>query len=124
MSADENAGDVHPLYLNAFNSGDIDATVACYESQGCFVSKSGRVARGTAELCEVYRVTFSNKPHMKFEIPKVIPAGGDLALVIVGWTSTLSSGEPKVFSGTATDIVRRQADGTWKLVLDNPYGVG
>jgi uncharacterized protein (TIGR02246 family) len=124
MSADQKTGDVHPLYLYAFNSGDIEATVACYESQGCFVSKSGRIARGTAELREVYRTTFSNTPQMKLESCKVIPAGDDLALVIVGWTSTVSSGEPKVFSGTATDIVRRQADGIWKLVLDNPYGVG
>jgi ketosteroid isomerase-like protein len=72
----------------------------------------------------VYRITFSNKPQMKFDIRKVIPAGDDLALVIVSWTSVLSSDEAKVLSGTATDIVRRQADGTWKLVLDNPYGVG
>jgi uncharacterized protein (TIGR02246 family) len=123
MIHDHNAADVHPAYQKAFNAGDIDATVACYESQGCFVSKSGRIARGAAELREVYRITFSNKPQMKFDIRKVITAGDDLALVIVGWTSVLSSGESKVLSGTATDIVRRQADGTWKLVLDNPYGI-
>jgi uncharacterized protein (TIGR02246 family) len=124
MSADHKAADVHPAYLKAFNAGDIEATVACYEPQGCFVSKSGRAACGAAELREVYRITFSNKPQMKFDIRKVIPAGDDLALVIVEWTSVLSSGETKVLSGTATDIVRRQADGTWKLVLDNPYGIG
>src|SRR6476660_861083 len=124
MSGDDKAADVHPAYLKAFNAGDIEATVACYEPQGCFVSKSGRAARGTAELHEVYRITFSNKPQMKFDIRKVIPAGDDLALVIVSWTSVLSSDEAKVLSGTATDIVRRQADGTWKLVLDNPYGIG
>ena len=39
------AVDVHPIYARAFNSGDIEATVACYESDGCFVAKSGRVAR-------------------------------------------------------------------------------
>ena len=123
MSTEHGAADVHAAYLKAFNAGDIEATVACYEPQACLVSKSGRIARGAAELREVYRITFSNKPQMKFEIRKVVPAGDDLALVIVDWTSVLSSGEAKVLSGTATSIVRRQADGTWKLVLDNPFGI-
>ena len=44
------AADIHPIYARAFNSGDIESTVACYESNGCFVAKSGGVARGTEEL--------------------------------------------------------------------------
>jgi uncharacterized protein (TIGR02246 family) len=119
-----NAGDVHPIYVKAFNSGDIEATVVCYEPGGCFVAKSGRVARGTAELREVYSITFENKPTIKVDIGKIIPAGEDLALIIGEWTSKsqTSAGE-KVWSGTFTDIVRRQSDGTWKLVLDNPNGI-
>jgi ketosteroid isomerase-like protein len=44
---------------------------------------------------------------------------------VVEWKSKTvsSSGEAKVWAGTATDIVRRQPDGTWKLALDNPYGI-
>jgi ketosteroid isomerase-like protein len=55
----------------------------------------------------------------------VIPGGGDLALVIFPWTSTavLANGETKKWQGTATDVVRRQADGRWLLVLDNATGV-
>ena len=120
-----NAADVHPIYMKAFNSGDIDATVSCYESGGCFVAKSGRVARGTAELREVYRITFAGKPTIKVDIGKVIPAGEDLALIIGQWTSTAetSAGNTKVWSGTYADIVRKQLDGTWKLALDNPNGL-
>jgi ketosteroid isomerase-like protein len=35
----------------------------------------------------------------------------------------LASGEIEFLSGTATDVVRRQVDGTWKLAIDNPYGI-
>jgi len=119
------AADVHPLYARAFNSADVEATVACYEPHGCFVAKSGRVARGTKELREVYRITFANKPTIKVATGKVISAGEDLALIIGEWTSTAetSAGETEVWSGIYTDIVRKQPDGTWKLVLDNPNGV-
>ena len=38
------------------------------------------------------------------------------------WTSraTLPDGTAKTFEGLATDIVRRQPDGRWLLVLDKP----
>jgi uncharacterized protein (TIGR02246 family) len=125
MGHAHNPADVYPALLKAFNAGDIDATVACYEPQACFVLKSGHVARGAVELREMFQTTMSYKPDLKLDISKIIPAGDDLALVIVTWTSRTvsSSGETKVWAGTATDIVRRQADGTWKLALDNPYGI-
>lgn len=125
MGQAHNPTDVYATLLNAFNAGDIDATVACYEPKACFLSRSGRAARGVAELREVYRATFSNKPRMKFHLRKVIPAGEDLALVVVEWRSkaVASDGEVRLWSGTATDVVRRQPDGAWKIVLDNPYGI-
>ena len=125
MSHARNPADVYPALVKAFNAGDIEATVACYEPQACFVLKSGHVVRGAAELREMFRATMSYKPDLKLEIRKIVSAGEDLALVIVKWASNAvsSSGEVKVWSGTAVDIARRQADGTWKLALDNPYGV-
>ena len=127
MGHEYNPADVHPTYLKAFNAGDIDAIVACYEPQACFVSKSGRVTRGAVELRNLYRAMLSNRPQLELNVRKIIPAGGDdLALVIVEWTewtSISSAGEAKRWAGTATDIVRRQSDGAWKIALDNPYGV-
>ena len=120
-----NPADVHPIYMKAFNAGDIEAAVACYESDGCFVSASGRIARGATELREVYRITFAHRPTFQVDVRKVLPAGNDLALIIGEWTSRAqtSNGETKVWSGTYTDIVRKQPDGSWKLVLDNSHGV-
>ena len=74
---------------------------------------------------EMLRATFSYKPDLKLDVRKIISAGDDLVLVVVEWKSKTvsSSGEVKVWAGTATDIVRRQSDGRWKLALDNPYGI-
>ena len=121
----QNPAEVYSTYLKAFNAGNVDATLACYEPQACFMSRSGRAAYGAAELREVFRLTFVNKPYMKFNVRKVIPAGEDLALVVLEWRSksVAADGEVKLWSGMATDIVRRQPDGEWKIVLDNPYGI-
>jgi uncharacterized protein (TIGR02246 family) len=125
MGYAHNPADIYPALLKAFNAGDVDATVACYEPQACFVLKSGHTARGVDELREMYRATFSYKPGLELDVRKIISAGDDLVLVVVEWKSKIisSSGEAKVWAGTATDIVRKQPDGTWKLALDNPYGV-
>ncbi len=125
MGDAHNPSSMYAAYLKAFNAGNVDATLACYEPQACFMSRSGRAAHGAAELREVFRVTFANKPQMKFNLRKVIPAGADLALVVLEWRSKAVSaeGEVRLWSGMATDIVRRQPDGDWKIVLDNPYGI-
>jgi uncharacterized protein (TIGR02246 family) len=125
MSRAQGPADVHPVYLEAFNAADVDATVACYESQACFISKSGREAHGIFELRKLYRAMFSYKPQLKLEVRKIVQAGDDLALVIVEWASKaiLASGEIEALSGTATDVVRKQPDGTWRLAIDNPYGI-
>src|SRR6266851_1965815 len=114
MGHEHNPADVYPAYLKAFNAGDIDATLACYEPQACFVLKSGHVARGAAELREMLRATFSYRPDLTLDVRKIISAGDDLVLAVVKWTSKTvsSSGEARVWAGSATDIVRRQADGT------------
>jgi uncharacterized protein (TIGR02246 family) len=125
MGHEHNPADVYPALLQAFNGGDIDAILACYEPEACFVLKSGHVARGAAELREMYRATFSYRPDLELDVRKIIPAGDDLALVVVDWRykTVSSSGAARAWAGTATDIVRKQPDGRWKLVLDNPYGI-
>ena len=47
---------------------------------------------------------------MRLDVRKIIPSGGDLALVIVEWTEW-TTGETKHWAATATDIVRKQPDG-------------
>ena len=120
-----NPAEVYGALLKAFNAGDIDATVACYDPQACFVMKSGRVARGLIELREMYRATFSYKPDLELNVRRIISAGDDLIFVVLDWKSKTvsSSGKAKVWAGTATDILRRQSDGTWKVVLHTPYGI-
>jgi ketosteroid isomerase-like protein len=51
---------------------------------------------------------------------------GDIALLVVDWSiaGTSRQGYPLDLRGTATDVVRRGADGRWRYVVDNPFGTG
>ena len=49
---------------------------------------------------------------------------GDLALVVGVWSFTgTRDGAPVELSARNADVLRRQADGTWRFVIDNPWGV-
>ena len=49
---------------------------------------------------------------------------GDVALLYTKWTlkGTDPEGSPFERSGTTSDVARRQADGSWLFVIDNPFG--
>jgi ketosteroid isomerase-like protein len=48
----------------------------------------------------------------------------DLALVVGVWsfTGTGPDGEPVRLEAKNADVLRRQPDGTWRFVIDNPWG--
>jgi len=54
MSNARKPGDVHPLFVAAFNAGDLDALMRCFEPEACFISKSGRVAAGADAVREAF----------------------------------------------------------------------
>ncbi len=48
----------------------------------------------------------------------------DLALVISEWSfsGTGPDGNPVNLASIATDVLRQQSDGTWRVIIDNPWG--
>jgi ketosteroid isomerase-like protein len=63
------------------------------------------------------------EPALKITPTKVLQSG-DIALVTSEWTFAGKGPDGALtMSGTSTDVMRRQADGTWLYVIDNPDGV-
>jgi uncharacterized protein (TIGR02246 family) len=117
---------LHPLWVQAHNMGDLDGMMALCEPDVCFVTWSGCSVAGTDAVRQAYRAILETKPRMELgSTVEAIECGADLCLVLFRWTSTASlpDGTSKTFGGVATDIVRKQPDGRWLLVLDNSYGV-
>jgi ketosteroid isomerase-like protein len=63
------------------------------------------------------------KGTLDLKVTRVLEAGG-LALVAGAWTftGTGSDGEPVTLTGQNGDVLRRQEDGSWRFVIDNPWG--
>lgn len=111
--------------FGAFNKGDIDALVALYEPDAAMVAQPGQVATGTKGVREVMAGFLALEPTLTLEKNEVITAG-DIALCVTKWTlkGTGQDGKPVQMEGTATDVLRKQADGSWLFVIDNAWGAG
>ncbi len=116
--------DVDLQLIAAINVGDVDSAVGCYEPGAALVSERGTTVTGTEAIREVLSRFMAIRPKMSIKVPLVIESG-DTALVHSKWTTvgTDADGNRVDFAGHATEVMRRQADGTWLFVIDNPYGV-
>lgn len=65
----------------------------------------------------------SLRPRMTGAVEKVLVAG-DTALVANRWTlkGTQPDGTPVELGGVSADVLRRRPDGSWGIVIDDPWG--
>jgi ketosteroid isomerase-like protein len=63
------------------------------------------------------------KGTLDLKVSRVLEVG-DLALVSTVWSfaGTGSDGKPVKLAAKSADVLRRQADGSWRIVIDNPWG--
>ncbi|HZA22697.1 MAG TPA: SgcJ/EcaC family oxidoreductase [Dehalococcoidia bacterium] len=113
------------LFTQAFNSGDLDALVALYEPQACINPEPGQVATGTQAIREAWSGFLAMNPKLTLEV-KNLNQTSDIALTTGNWhlTGTGPDGSPVDMRGQSVEVSRRQPDGTWRFVIDNPFGLG
>ena len=109
--------------VTGINSGDLDSLMPLYESEAAFATQPGNLAPGAAGIREALAGFISMNGTLDLEVTRVLEAG-DLALVIGVWSfdGTGPDGEPVHLEARNADVLRRQTDGTWRFVIDNPWG--
>ena len=116
--------EIDHLFVKAMNEGDVEAMLTLYEPDQVFVSQPGQpVVRGVGEsLREKLRAFTSLKPRLEIEMKHVVEAG-DIALYCCQWTMQVTGpdGQEQTLSGRDANVARRQPDGTWRILIDNPF---
>jgi ketosteroid isomerase-like protein len=126
MSQANTPEDTGRLIGEAITSGDIDAALSLYEPAATFAMPSG-FGEGSVTGLDGLRGALSGflamSPELKVNPEKAL-LSGETALVIGNWTlkGRDAEGNDIDASGRYADVVRRQPDGSWLFVIDNPNG--
>lgn len=113
----------HELFERFVNEGDLDRIARLYEPDAALVDRDGSIVSGNASIAKYMRGLLSLRPKMQIRPLRTIEAG-DVAVLLSEWEmqGTAPDGSAISGGGHTYDIVRRRPDGTWKIVVDNPWG--
>jgi uncharacterized protein (TIGR02246 family) len=119
MPATEPA-ELHKLFAAAVNDKDAEGLLALYEPDGLAIHLDGKQRTGEAELRAMIDDLLTTIAHIDGETRKV-HVMGDIALTSARWSARLNTpdGEGQG-TGTTAEVARRQPDGTWRWVIDDP----
>lgn len=109
--------------VDGINAGNLEAVMPLYETGAAFAAQPGSLSHGLPGIREAVAGFLAMKGKLDLQVTRVLEAS-DLALVIGAWsfTGTGPDGKPVTLSAKSADVLRRQADGTWRFVIDNPWG--
>jgi uncharacterized protein (TIGR02246 family) len=112
------------LFRDHVNAGDLAALLALYEPTCAVAQRDGGLLVGPDAIRASFQRLLAMKPRMEIRIVRVVPGGDALAMVYNDWSlsATGPDGQPIRRAGRAVEVVRRQADGTWRFAADDPYG--
>lgn len=112
--------DVDRLFGERVNAGDAAGVAALYENEGALVFQ-GTTFQGPEQIRAFLEGMTAAQAKITMNVKHVVRAG-DVAVLYNDWSMTVTGadGKAEASSGKAIEVVRRQADGSWKFVIDDP----
>ncbi len=109
--------------VEGINTGNHELLLSLYEPGAAFATGPGNLAHGLGDICQALDGFIALNGKLDLEVKRVLQVG-DLALVAGEWSfdGTSPDGEPVRLGARNADVLRRQADGSWRFVIDNPWG--
>lgn len=103
--------DITRLFVERANAKDADGIAALYEEDAVMAYPPGSVTTGREAIRKLWAGLLPAMPRFASEAPLPALASGDIAL-----TATVA----KDGAGARAQVVRRQPDGSWLRLLDQP----
>ena len=112
------------LLDEAFNRGDIEAVLDFYEDDAVMVAEPNRLATGKTEIRATYEWIFANIKGTATQEKTHVIETGDIALFTSKWSFSgeMLNGDSASRESYASVVLRRQANGRWRIIVDNSWG--
>jgi uncharacterized protein (TIGR02246 family) len=123
MTTAQSPADAVRLVSERISASDVEGALALYEPGAAFTPQPGEVVTGTDAIRTALEGFTALQPRLEGKVERVVESG-EVALVLNRWTleGTAPGGEAVEMAGLSADVVRRQADGRWLVLIDDPWG--
>ena len=119
MNLPKRAEDAHASLAAAFNTGDVATVMNMYDVTGIIVPEPGKPVAGKEKFEEAIKAILSIKGKMEIKTVYCLQTG-NLAVGRSEWNIT--DGNEVKISAKGIEVMKQQADGTWKIVIDHAFG--
>jgi uncharacterized protein (TIGR02246 family) len=110
-------------FVEHFNAGDLDAVMSLYEPEARFVTGSGETLVGRDAIRKVLGDLIEAKTQFQSRVVRTAIVG-DIAQLYTDFEGTRvdDAGKTIPVRNKAIEVLRRQPDGSWKLIMGDPNG--
>ena len=107
----------------AFQNKDIDGVLATYEDNAIVMFEPQKPVQGKETLKAVFTQFVGMNPQYTFSGHEIY-ISGDIATHTAPWkmVGQLPDGTKIEQSGLSVAVLRKQSDGNWLMIQDNPHG--
>jgi len=110
-------------FQNCVRNGDVDGALDCFVDEAIYVTRIGTFVSGKENIRKALDQVCGLKPDLQAQRSKGFTVDNITAWVDE-WTmkAKLPNGTELEMKGTSSDILKKQPNGNWAYLVDNPYG--
>jgi uncharacterized protein (TIGR02246 family) len=114
---------IHQRFCEACNAAELERLLTLYEHDAVIVERTGEITRGIGAIREHLSGLLAMQPAMRILNSKTVVAG-EVAQLSSHWRCEVVApdGSTAHLEYHGSELSRRQPDGSWRLVIDNPWG--
>lgn len=108
----------------AFQQKNINGVLNSYEKGAAVMFEPGQAISDPVIIKQMFEGAFQINPKFNYPNGHEVYIANDIALHIAPWVMTGQAPDGSIIeqTGLSVAVLRRQEDGQWRMMLDNPHG--